>query len=149
MHSKSCTVRSACGLLLLRLLDVSLYGPVLAQSDMIERDEAQYIQQATATLKQHTGTAPKGWLSPWISESHVTLDLLQVITLSTACEHATLCTQHHVTSDAQQVLPTTLKVVMQSMCVSNRVSTQMMYVSRLLMPAAIFMSGDAAAWGVA
>lgn len=58
------------------------------QSDMIEPDESQYIQKATATLKQHTGKAPMGWLSPWISESHVTLDLLQVIRLIAACEHA-------------------------------------------------------------
>lgn len=69
---------------------------------MIERDEAQYIQQATATLEQHTGKAPKGWLSPWISESHVTLDLLQVATLTAACEHAILCIQRYVTRHAQQ-----------------------------------------------
>ena len=65
------------------------------QSDMIEREESQYIQKATATLKQHTGKAPMGWLSPWISESHVTLDLLQVIRPTAACEHALLQGQHH------------------------------------------------------
>lgn len=48
------------------------------QSDMDEEEERQYIHEATETLKQHTGKAPEGWLGPWISESHVTLDLLQV-----------------------------------------------------------------------
>ena len=48
------------------------------QSDMHEAEERKYIQEATETLKQHTGKAPEGWLGPWISESLVTLDLLQV-----------------------------------------------------------------------
>ena len=51
---------------------------VCIQSDMHEAEEREYIRQATETLKQHTDKAPKGWLGPWISESHVTLDLLQV-----------------------------------------------------------------------
>ena len=45
---------------------------------MSEREESQYITEATATLQHHTGKAPAGWLGPWISQSHVTLDLLQV-----------------------------------------------------------------------
>ena len=54
------------------------------QSDMSEPEETQYIAQATATLQQHTGKTPKGWLGPWISESFVTPDLLQVNSLSCA-----------------------------------------------------------------
>ena len=46
---------------------------------MNEEEEKQYIAEATATLEQYTGQKPKGWLGPWISESHVTLDLLQVM----------------------------------------------------------------------
>ena len=53
-----------------------------AQSDMNEGQEGQYIAEATATLKQQTGQAPRGWLGPWISESPVTPDLLQVHTIS-------------------------------------------------------------------
>ena len=48
------------------------------QSEMHEAEESQYIREATAILQQHTGKQPEGWLGPWISESHVTLDLLQV-----------------------------------------------------------------------
>ena len=40
-------------------------------------DEAELIVEATKTLTQHEGKAPKGWLGPWISESHATPDLLK------------------------------------------------------------------------
>lgn len=46
---------------------------------MHEAEESKYIHEATATLQQHNGKKPEGWLGPWISESHVTLDLLQVL----------------------------------------------------------------------
>ncbi len=45
---------------------------------MNEQQEKDWILEATQILQQHAGVAPKGWLGPWISESHVTLDLLQV-----------------------------------------------------------------------
>ncbi len=45
---------------------------------MHEDKEREWILSATETLKQHAGVSPKGWLGPWISESHVTPDLLQV-----------------------------------------------------------------------
>ena len=48
------------------------------QSDMHEDKEREWILNATETLKQHAGVTPKGWLGPWISESQVTPDLLQV-----------------------------------------------------------------------
>lgn len=47
------------------------------QGTLPEPDEAALIAEATATLRDHTGAAPKGWLGPWISQSHVTPDLLQ------------------------------------------------------------------------
>ena len=45
---------------------------------MHEDKEREWILNATEILKQHAGVTPKGWLGPWISESHVTPDLLQV-----------------------------------------------------------------------
>jgi len=47
------------------------------QSTMDETTEQAMIAHATATLTSARGTAPKGWLSPWIAESRVTPDLLQ------------------------------------------------------------------------
>jgi hypothetical protein len=35
------------------------------------------IQETTSIIEKTEKTRPKGWLGPWISESHVTLDLLQ------------------------------------------------------------------------
>ena len=42
-----------------------------------ENDERALITEATAELEARTGRAPKGWLGPWISQSHHTPDLLQ------------------------------------------------------------------------
>ena len=39
-------------------------------------DEAELIAEATKILTQHEGKAPRGWLGPWISESHATPDIL-------------------------------------------------------------------------
>jgi allantoinase len=47
------------------------------QGVLDETGEALLIQEATQTLASHTGLAPKGWLGPWISQSHATPDLLQ------------------------------------------------------------------------
>ncbi|MFU8863863.1 MAG: polysaccharide deacetylase family protein [Rhodobacterales bacterium] len=46
------------------------------QSSLDEASEAQLIAEATAAITRAEGTAPKGWLSPWIAESRVTPDLL-------------------------------------------------------------------------
>ena len=35
------------------------------------------IEQATATIARHEGARPVGWMSPWLSNSAVTMDLLQ------------------------------------------------------------------------
>ena len=47
------------------------------QGTLDEAAERALIQEATAVLAEHEGAAPKGWLGPWISESHRTPDLLQ------------------------------------------------------------------------
>lgn len=46
------------------------------QSTLDEAAEAQLIADATDIITNVGGTAPKGWLSPWIAESRVTPDLL-------------------------------------------------------------------------
>ncbi len=47
------------------------------QGVMPEADEAALIREARDTIAHHEGTPPQGWLSPWISESMVTPDLLK------------------------------------------------------------------------
>ncbi len=46
------------------------------QNVMDEADEAALIAETTAVILAREGAAPRGWLSPWIAESHVTPDLL-------------------------------------------------------------------------
>ncbi|MCJ2044366.1 polysaccharide deacetylase family protein [Methylobacterium sp. J-078] len=46
------------------------------QGDRAESEERALIAEATAILTAHEGKAPKGWLGPWISQSHRTPDLL-------------------------------------------------------------------------
>jgi peptidoglycan/xylan/chitin deacetylase (PgdA/CDA1 family) len=40
-------------------------------------DETLLIAEATRILTEHEGKPPAGWLSPWISETNATLDLLK------------------------------------------------------------------------
>lgn len=47
------------------------------QGDLSEYKEQRLIEEATAAIEKHSGTRPRGWLGPWISQSHVTPDLLQ------------------------------------------------------------------------
>ncbi|MGD9293573.1 MAG: polysaccharide deacetylase family protein [Roseobacter sp.] len=47
------------------------------QSVLPEPEEATLIAEATAILTRAEGIPPKGWLSPWIAESHATPDLLK------------------------------------------------------------------------
>lgn len=47
------------------------------QGTLTEDEEQSLIAQATEVLTAHHGRKPKGWLGPWISQSHVTPDLLQ------------------------------------------------------------------------
>ena len=47
------------------------------QGDMWEEDEARLIAETTETIRKFTGKNPFGWMSPWLSQSRQTLDLLQ------------------------------------------------------------------------
>ncbi|KQO70992.1 MULTISPECIES: polysaccharide deacetylase family protein [unclassified Methylobacterium] len=46
------------------------------QGDREEAEERALIAEATAVLTAQEGKPPKGWLGPWISQSHRTPDLL-------------------------------------------------------------------------
>ncbi len=46
------------------------------QAALNEADERALIASVTATIAQHEGAAPAGWLSPWIAETEHTPDLL-------------------------------------------------------------------------
>ena len=46
------------------------------QGAMTEAEERALIAEATQRLRRGRGTAPAGWLGPWISESATTPDLL-------------------------------------------------------------------------
>lgn len=47
------------------------------QGALAEADERRLIAQCTSRIAREEGRAPRGWLSPWISESASTPDLLQ------------------------------------------------------------------------
>ena len=47
------------------------------QGDMWEEDEARLIAETTEAIRKFTGKKPVGWMSPWLSQSRQTLDLLQ------------------------------------------------------------------------
>lgn len=46
------------------------------QGDLDAAAERALIAEATAVMTREEGRAPRGWLGPWISQSHVTPDLL-------------------------------------------------------------------------
>ncbi|QCI63809.1 polysaccharide deacetylase family protein [Phreatobacter stygius] len=46
------------------------------QGVLDEVSERQLIEETTATIAAAEGAAPRGWLGPWISQSHATPDLL-------------------------------------------------------------------------
>ncbi len=46
------------------------------QGGMTRGEEARLIADSTEAIRRHEGAAPAGWLSPWISESRETPDLL-------------------------------------------------------------------------
>ena len=47
------------------------------QGGMPEAEEQALIEEATRVIRQYEGQPPAGWLSPWISETSVTPDLLK------------------------------------------------------------------------
>ena len=46
------------------------------QGELSERDERKLLESCKRQIKKISGQDPRGWLSPWISESPVTPDLL-------------------------------------------------------------------------
>ena len=46
------------------------------QGALDEAAERELLQHCRDTIQRHSGRAPAGWLSPWISESRLTPDLL-------------------------------------------------------------------------
>jgi allantoinase len=47
------------------------------QGGMTPDAERELIEQATRAIEKHEGGPPQGWLSPWISETSMTPDLLK------------------------------------------------------------------------
>ena len=47
------------------------------QGHLREDQERELIARITATIEKQEGKRPKGWMSPWLSNSGVTADLLQ------------------------------------------------------------------------
>jgi allantoinase len=47
------------------------------QSDLSEENERELLAYCRERIRKESKVAPRGWLSPWISESFVTPDLLQ------------------------------------------------------------------------
>ena len=47
------------------------------QGDLSEDEERKLLTYCQERMRRESKVAPRGWLSPWISESHVTPDLLQ------------------------------------------------------------------------
>jgi len=47
------------------------------QGHLDETAERDLIQRVTSTIERHEGARPAGWMSPWLSNSAVTLDLLR------------------------------------------------------------------------
>ncbi len=47
------------------------------QGHLDEAAEAEFIRTVTETIKRHEGQRPIGWMSPWLSNSEITADLLQ------------------------------------------------------------------------
>ena len=47
------------------------------QGGLDEESETRHIREVTETITEEEGAAPAGWMSPWLSNSAVTPDLLQ------------------------------------------------------------------------
>jgi allantoinase len=46
-------------------------------SQMSEAEEVEMVRSATATMTRHEGLAPSGWLTPYLTPSEVTSDILK------------------------------------------------------------------------
>ncbi|WP_439596238.1 polysaccharide deacetylase family protein [Falsiroseomonas sp.] len=47
------------------------------QDTLWEEDERRLIVETRDAITRHAGTPPRGWLGPYLAQSHVTLDLLR------------------------------------------------------------------------
>lgn len=48
------------------------------RQDVLDEDEERaLIAESREAIRAHTGTAPRGWMGPWLAHSDVTLDLLR------------------------------------------------------------------------
>jgi len=52
------------------------YSNAFNQANLSEEDERALLADCRTRIAHHSGTAPSGWLSPWIAESRSTPDLL-------------------------------------------------------------------------
>jgi len=52
------------------------YSNAERQGELSEQDERALLSECRSRIQEASGTAPSGWLSPWISESALTPDLL-------------------------------------------------------------------------
>lgn len=64
----------------LRVAGCELIGHGLSNADTLAGrpidDERAYLASVRERMQQHAGRAPKGWSSPWLSQTENTLDLL-------------------------------------------------------------------------
>ena len=56
------------------------------QGDFFEEEEARLIAETTETIAKFAGKKPVCWMSPWLSQSKVTLDLLQEAGYAYQCD---------------------------------------------------------------
>jgi peptidoglycan/xylan/chitin deacetylase (PgdA/CDA1 family) len=47
------------------------------QGQMWEEDERRLLEEVRETITKRAGRPPRGWMGPWMSQSHVTPDLLK------------------------------------------------------------------------
>ncbi len=52
------------------------HSNAMRQGDLSEADERELLMACSARIAEQSGQTPSGWLSPWISESRLTPDLL-------------------------------------------------------------------------
>jgi len=52
------------------------HSNAIRQGELGESDERELLAACRKRMAEHSGTEPRGWLSPWISESRTTPDLL-------------------------------------------------------------------------
>jgi allantoinase len=56
------------------------------ETDMGLEEERRYLAEVVETIERHTGQRPRGWLGPFLTESHNTPDLLAELGLTYICD---------------------------------------------------------------